>query len=192
MEKSIIRTFLCIPIETEISSKKNMLFSTIDQSKIKVNWIKSANMHLTVKFIGQTPKSSVKEIIHSVALITKDLPPFKLKIKGTGCFPNRGKPKTLWLGIKGDYLPLSKLVEKVENNLHYLGFARETKSLIPHITIAKINYPQKRTPDVSVFLKTSYDAIDLNVNRLQLFSSELLSNGAIYSLLKTFPLGESI
>ncbi len=192
MDKNIIRTFLCIPISNEIVSKKNMLFSTIDQTKIKVNWVKNLNVHLTVKFIGQTPQSSIKEIIYSVASITKDYTPFKLRIKGTGCFPNARKPKTLWLGVQDDYSPLSKLIEMVERNLFELGFAKETKLLIPHITIAKINYPQKVTPDVSTFLKSSYDVIDLNVNRLQFFSSELLSNGAIYSLLKTFPLGESI
>ena len=87
---------------------------------------------------------------------------------------------------------MSKLIERIESNLFELGFAKDTKLLTPHITIAKINYPQKITPDVSIFLKSSYDVIDLNVNRLQFFSSEILSNGAIYSLLKTFPLGESI
>ena len=192
MDKNIIRTFLCIPISNEIASKKNMLFSTIDNSKIKVNWVKNSNLHLTVKFIGQTPQSSIKKVIYSIASITKDFPPFKLRIKGTGCFPNKRKPKNLWLGVQNDYLPLSKLIERVENNLFELGFEKETKLLTPHITIAKINYPQKITPDISIFLNSSYDVIDLNVNRLQFFSSELLSNGAIYSLLKTFPLGESI
>ncbi len=192
MDKNIVRTFLCVPVSKEIVSKKNMLFSTIEHSRIKINWVKNVNLHLTIKFIGQTPESSIKKIIYSIASITKDLTPFKLGIKGTGCFPNIRKPKTLWLGVQDDYLPLSKLVERVESNLFKLGFARETKVLIPHITIAKINYPQKNIPDVSTFLKSSYDVIDLNVNRLQLFSSELLSNGAVYSLLKTFPIGESI
>ena len=193
MNKNIIRTFLCVPaVSNEIVSKKNMLFSTVDHSKVKINWVKNVNLHLTIKFIGQTPESSITKIIYSIASITKDLAPFKLGIKGTGCFPNIKKPKTLWLGVQDDYLLLSKLVERVESNLFKLGFARETKVLIPHITIAKINYPQKNIPDFSTFLKSSYDVIDLNVNRLQLFSSELLSNGAIYSLLKTFPIGESI
>ena len=108
---------------------------------------------MTVKFIGQTPQSSIKEIIYSIASITKDFIPFKLRIKGTGCFPNTRKPKTLWLGVQDDYLPLSKLIERIESNLSEIGFAKETRLLIPHITIAKINYPQKITPDVSIFFK---------------------------------------
>ena len=192
MDKSIIQTFLCIPVSSEVASKKNMLFSTIDQSKVKVNWIRNLNLHLTVKFIGQTPKSSIKKIIYCIESITTDFPPFKLKIKGTGCFPNSRKPKTLWLGVQDDCSQLTKLIERIESDLFDIGFAKENKLLTPHITIAKINYSQKATPDVNIFLKSSYDVIDLNVNRLQLFSSELLSNGAVYSLLKTFPLGESI
>ena len=73
-----------------------------------------------------------------------------------------------------------------------IGFPREKNKLIPHITLARIKYPQAYTPDIDLFLKSSYDPIDLYLDRVQFFASELLPSGAIYTLLKTFPLGESI
>ena len=63
---------------------------------------------------------------------------------------------------------------------------------IPHITIAKIKYPQKHTPDISQFSNSYYDPIVFNADRVQFLSSELLPSGAVHSLLKSFPLGESL
>ncbi len=192
MNDRLIRTFLCIPVPVKTNSIKTMLYSTIDHSKFKINWVKNSNLHLTLKFIGQTPESALKEIIYNISNITSDIKPFKLKVSKTGCFPIENKPKTLWLGIIDNLENLNKLFSKIEDSLFKIGFEKDKKVFIPHITIARINYPQKLKPDIQMFLNSSYDVIDLDVNRVQFFSSELLSNGAIYSLLKTFPLGETI
>ena len=84
------------------------------------------------------------------------------------------------------------LFVKIENSLELLGFPKEQQEYIPHITLARIKYPQKWTPDVSNFLKSSYDPIDFPVDRVQFFSSELLPSGTIYTLIKSFPLGETL
>ena len=98
----------------------------------------------------------------------------------------------MWLGVSGEIKPLIDMVREIENQLFKIGFSKEKKEFIPHITVARISYPQKVVPDINIFLKSSYDIIDLEIDRVQLFSSELLPNGAIYSLLKTFPFGEKI
>ncbi len=192
MTNNIVRTFLSIPVKNDIKSKKNMLYSTLEDSKSTINWVRNPNLHLNVKFIGQTPEKSIKKIIESVSRITSRIRPFSVKVSGTGCFPINTRPKTLWLGISGEIKPLIDMVKEIENKLFEIGFSKERKEFIPHITIARIPYPQKVIPDVDMFLKSSYDVIDLDIDRMQFFSSELLPNGAIYSLLKTFPLGEKI
>ncbi|MFL3008636.1 MAG: RNA 2',3'-cyclic phosphodiesterase [Candidatus Neomarinimicrobiota bacterium] len=190
MTNNLLRTFLSIPVIKDIKSKKNMLYSTLEDSKLNINWVRNTNIHLTVKFIGQTPEKSIKKIIESVSGITSSIKPFSVKVSGTGCFPTNTRPKTLWLGISGGVKPLMDMVKEIENKLFEIGFSKDKKEFIPHITVARISYPQKVIPDVDIFLKSSYDVIDLDIDRMQFFSSELLPNGAIYSLLKTFPLGE--
>ena len=59
MNEKLIRTFLCFPAPMEVKSKKNMLYSTLEDSNAKINWVKNHNLHLTVKFIGHTTESSV-------------------------------------------------------------------------------------------------------------------------------------
>ena len=96
------------------------------------------------------------------------------------------------MGIEGKIDLLNDIVKKIENKLEKLDFPKNRYEYLPHITIARVKYPQQQTPDINIFLKSSYDPIDLSIDRVQFFASELLPSGAIYSLLKTFPLGESI
>ena len=83
-------------------------------------------------------------------------------------------------------------MESIETALESLGFPRSDRDFSPHITLARIKYPQKHTPNVDPFLKSSYDPIDFPVDRVQFLSTELLPTGAVYTILKTFPLGESL
>ena len=192
MDEKLIRTFLAIPLPMEVKSKKNMFYSTFDSLSGKIHWIKSENLHLTLKFIGYTPERLFNEIINELTKIFENQNPFSIKVSETGCFPVPERPRILWMGINGNTNPLINLVSNIERSLHRLGFPMEDKEYYPHITIARIKYPQKKTPDVNLFLKSTYDPIVFTVDRVQFLASELLKTGTIYTKLKSFPLGESI
>ena len=192
MTEKLLRTFLAVPVPRDVSSKKNMLYSTLENVDGDINWVKNAQLHLTMKFLGHTPESAIIDVIDHVEKITPNMKPFDLKIEETGCFPVPTRPRILWLGLKGNLDLLKSMVESIENVLEPLGFPKESRDILPHITLARIKYPQKHTPNVDPFLKSSYDPIDFPVDRMQFFSSELLPSGAVHTILKTFPLGESL
>ena len=192
MTEKLLRTFLAVPVPRDVSSKKNMLYSTLENVDGDINWVKNAQLHLTMKFLGHTPESAINDVIDHIEKITPNMNPFDLKIEETGCFPVPTRPRILWLGLKGNLDLLKSMVESIENVLEPLGFPKESRDILPHITLARIKYPQKHTPNVDPFLKSSYDPIDFPVDRMQFFSSELLPFGAVHTILKTFPLGESL
>jgi len=192
MTEKLLRTFLAVPVPRDVSSKKNMLYSTLENVDGDINWVKNAQLHLTMKFLGHTPESTINDVIDHVEKITLNMNPFDLKIEETGCFPVPTRPRILWLGLKGNLDLLKSMVESIENVLEPLGFPKDSRDILPHITLARIKYPQKHTPNVDPFLKSSYDPIDFPVDRMQFFSSELLPFGAVHTILKTFPLGESL
>ena len=192
MTEKLLRTFLAVPVPRDVSSKKNMLYSTLENVDGDINWVKNAQLHLTMKFLGHTPESAINDVIDHIEKITPNMNPFDLKIEETGCFPVPTRPRILWLGLKGNLDLLKSMVESIENVLEPLGFPKESRDILPHITLARIKYPQKHTPNVDPLLKSSYDPIDFPVDRMQFFSSELLPSGAVHTILKTFPLGESL
>ena len=190
MSEKLIRTFLSIPVPLEVRSKKNMLYSTLEESPAKINWVKNVQLHLTIKFLSHTPESIIEKIINEVGSVTSTLRPFEIIIESTGCFPIKERPRVLWMGVNGNLDPLYDLFTKIDSALDLLGFPKEKQGYTPHITLARIKYPQKWTPNISTFLKSSYDPIDFPIDRVQYFSSELLPSGTVHTLLKSFPLGE--
>ena len=78
MSEKLLRTFLCFPVPLEVKSKKNMLFSTLQYSSSKINWVKNENLHLTLKFIGYTRESHIPKIINMVNNVTSSYNPFHL------------------------------------------------------------------------------------------------------------------
>ena len=192
MNEKLIRTFLCFPVPGEIRSKKNMLYSTLEGSPAQINWVKNDYLHLTLKFIGYTPESYIPKIIDTLKKITINYKPFQLVINNTGCFPKKERPRTLFMGVEGNINKLKELFQNIENEFEKIDIEKDRNDFFPHITLARIKYPQTHTPDIDLFLKSSYDPIDLSLDRVQFFSSELLPSGSIYTLLKTFPLGEQV
>ena len=192
MIDKIYRTFISVPISKEVMSKKTMLYSTIDRTKGDINWVRNNHLHLTVKYLGNTPESEFETVIDSIADVTNQIAPFKLKIEKTGCFPISERPRVLWMGVGGILEPFKVLVSRIESNMKILGFPVDPKNYFPHITVAKIRYPQKTTPDVSLFLNSTYDPIVLEVDRVQFLHSETLLSETIYTLIKSFPLGEKL
>ena len=169
-----------------------MLYSTLENSPADINWVKNEQLHLTIKFLGETSEllfDKIKSKIEEVASIVR---PFELIIDQTGCFPKKERPRVLWLGINGNVTSLESLFLNIEKKLEAFGFPKSEEDYLPHITLARVKYPQKHTPDITTFLKSSYDPIDLTVDRVQFLSSELLPSGTFYTLLGSYPLGEKI
>ena len=80
-----------------------------------------------------------------------------LTISNTGKFPNNDKPSVLYLGVDGNLKSLNILVNKIKEEVSLIGYGSNEKEYTPHVTVGKINYPQKFNPDLSTFLNSSYD-----------------------------------
>jgi len=181
----LLRTFIAVPVPRQVLVVRDMLISTINPKSGKIRWVAKGNLHLTLRFLGPTPEESLDNIND---LLTKELStcdPLELQIAGTGCFPKPERPRILWLGIEGQVAELQGLVQRINSGLESLGFPPEEREYHPHLTLARIKYPQKRTPAIQNFLNTTYEPISLQVNRLQFISSELFPNGPVYTILGT-------
>ena len=167
MNERLMRTFLSVPVPLSIKSLKHMFYSSMKDNPGIINWVRDTQLHLTLSFLGYTPESTIHKIIEYVQPVTCQFNPMELSITDTGCFPVATRPRTLWLGVEGDLKPLISMVNQLKMRLNKLGFPSEKREYFPHITIARIRYPQKITPNIDLFLKSSYDAIDFPADRVQ-------------------------
>ena len=192
MPNKLVRTFISAPVPDRVKKVKQMLFSTLEGEKVNIKWVRNIQIHLTLKFLGFTPETDINRLKKVIATVTTKFEPFELTIINTGCFPVPNRPRVLWLGVNDEKNQLALLVNDLEKVLEIEGFPMSDRPFFPHITLARISYPQKNTPNISRYLQSSYDEIVLPLNRVQFFSSELLPYGAVHTLLGTFPMGENI
>tara|TARA_Y100000758_G_scaffold303107_1_gene273032 strand:- start:1375 stop:1950 length:576 start_codon:yes stop_codon:yes gene_type:complete len=185
MDYSLIRTFVSIPVPDAVSGLQDILRSAIPERFGHIEWVKKDLLHLTLKFVGDTPESSFKSIQDELEKIAKTTETIQLKIEGTGCYPIKERPRVLWSGITGEISKLEKLFKEIQSSLESLGFYKDDKPFHPHITLGRSKYPQKRTPDIASFLAKSYDPISFRVEKIQFITSELFPNGPVYTILST-------
>ena len=181
-----MRIFLSIPVPNVVKNIKQMLRSTCENERVEIRWVKHNNLHLTVQFLGSVSEEKVTKIRKGVENIVSSENPFTLTVSETGCFPNTSKPSVLYLGVGGNIEALKALVLKINDKMSQIGFKKDSELFIPHITVAKINYPQKFNPDLSMFLNSTYDEVEFSVDKIQLLESKTLKEGAVYKTLNTF------
>ena len=189
-----LRLFLTINIppharETVVSIQNR--FKTLD---LNASWVRPENIHLTLKFLGDTPSERVTGIRICVSETVKSYPVFKVALDGAIVFPNLKKPRFLWIDLKDPYNHLIILQEKIDAKMGQLGFPREKKKFNPHLTLGRIKHPKGNVRGVFENLKREVDSIPpidadfFQVGFVRLVHSELTPGGSIYTILGESPL----
>lgn len=186
----MIRSFIAVDIPNEIKNKIAEIQMELQQILPKVSWVKPSNIHLTLKFLGDvTPEQipSIEEAIHDAV---KGLQPFDIKIGGIRAFKNLSQPKVLWINIATEPTSIIQLAENLDSSLNCLSFPKESRKFTPHLTIARIRNHINLTKFVSYFdAYNKMDYVPIHIKQLSLIKSQLASEGAIYTKLKTVQFG---
>ena len=185
MSERLIRTFVSVSVPKEIVNIQSMLKSTIEPKGVKVRWVMNGKMHLTLKFLGNTTQGSIDNLNEALFNAVKSAKVINLSISGTGAFPVKGRPNVLWLGIKGDIDELKQLTVNINNSLEPLGFITEKRDFLPHVTIARIKSNQKKIPNISNYLNTTFTELPMKIVKISLMQSESFSKGTFYTILGT-------
>ena len=185
MSERLIRTFVSVSVPKEILNIQSMLKSTVEPKGVKVRWVMNGKMHLTLKFIGNTTHGSIDNLNEALFNVVKSAKVINLSISGTGAFPVKGRPNVLWLGIKGDIDELKQLTVNINNSLEPLGFITEKRDFLPHVTIARIKSNQKKIPNISNYLNTTFTELPMKIVKISLMQSESFSKGTFYTILGT-------
>jgi 2'-5' RNA ligase len=188
MPEKLIRTFIAIDTPETVSEVALLLKSSVKANQKAVKWVRKENIHITLRFIGPTAPGEVDKINRLLREISGQNSDLSLTVSGTGCFPKKERPRILWLGVDGDVAELKLLVEMIRSEMDQLGYPQEEHNYSSHITIGRIRYPQKVTPDITDFLTAQYEPVLWNVPKIILYQSELLQSGALYSILGTHSL----
>lgn len=151
-------------------------------------WIRPDNYHLTLRFIGDYPSSSLPDLIHCLSSVGKALPPFTLDVNRLGLFVHRGKRGVLWAGV-AESPALNALHDSVNRALFAIGFAPEV-AFKAHITLARFGRKARQDAFARKFIKhCAVSKQSSDVKSFVLYRSILKPTGSEYEIIETFALG---
>jgi 2'-5' RNA ligase len=188
-----LRLFLAIDIPLREKESITTIQNQFKNLGHKISLVRSNNIHLTLKFLGDTPLGQVADINKNVAKVVNSTPIFVVSLNGIEVFPNFKKPKVLWIGLKDPQKYLKALHEKINGKMMQLGFPKERGEFTPHITFVRIKKSKGEIKKKSSELKqrvVSMPPIDseyFEVDSVRLMQSELKAEGSIYTILEKFP-----
>jgi len=184
-----MRTFVAIDLSEEIKKNLILLLNQLDTGSRSVKWVKRQAMHVTLKFLGEISEIKADEVKSALERTASIHHSFPLTVKGTGTFPQGKKsPRVIWTGISEND-SLSNLQSSIEDELEQLGFPKEKRKFIPHLTLGRV----KATFDLPSILSVLARYKDtefgfMEVKKITFFRSILKPTGAEYSILSEFAL----
>ena len=152
----------------------------------KIKWVNIKNIHITLKFFGETPEDQIPEIVEKLKSIAANHPHFKLNIKDIGIFGSSYKPRVIWFGIEENER-LIKLVKDVLSGMDDIGFKQDRQNFVPHLTIGRIKFIDDKNRFQQVIDKYKSTEIQKQeVTGFNLYESILKQEGPEYKVIEKF------
>ena len=131
------RVFIAIELPATLRARMINHIDRLRESvpEARASWSREDNLHLTLRFLGDIPVSNIEKLAAAAAIAVTKVEPVEIVVEGGGAFPPRGQPRVLWIGITDPSGNLSTLQRALEDECANAGFAHESRSFHPHLTM---------------------------------------------------------
>jgi len=189
---SLLRAFIAVDIPLEIRQtihdKMESVRSTLGAL---IRWIPPENMHLTLKFLGDTSQANVEFLIQMMRAEADSCQAFDMHLGGLGSFPNPKRPRVIYIGIQAP-AGLDALQRGIESAARRLGYEAEDRAFSPHLTIGRVKQNTFAAEQQKIRRALEETKIDLlciaRVDSVHLYKSDLQPSGSVYTRLYSAPL----
>ena len=190
-----IRSFIAIELPGDARHGLARLRRDLERDEHRfVRWVDPTGIHLTLKFLGDIPSARVAEITAAMGAAVRGISSLRLEVSGLGAFPNLSRPSVLWVGVGGDVDQLARLQQGIDSALGPLGFAREERPFVPHLTLARLRQgalPMERRKFGELVTSTGFSGkYHFQAEAISLMRSRLTPSGAMYSRLSLVELSD--
>ncbi len=177
-----MRVFIAAIIPEEIKIEIDKYLKEIKPNWEWVKWEKYNKLHVTLKFLGEVEESIVERFKSTIQNLVLAYSPFEMAITGFGGFPNLKNPRVLFIGLS-ENLELLKLHGEIEERLEVLGFKKENRRFVPHVTVGRIKGRSKSRGIFPVPNNTHFF-----ISQIAVMKSELKPEGSKYTPLSVLRL----
>ncbi|HVB15810.1 MAG TPA: RNA 2',3'-cyclic phosphodiesterase [Stellaceae bacterium] len=179
----MLRLFVGIEFPPELKLRLSLLCTGVPGAR----WVDAGNLHLTLRFIGEITEDRAADVDEALAGLKARR--FTLQLAGTGVFGGN-RPQTLWVGVDRDP-ELARLHGKIEQTLIRIGLPPEPRRFAPHVTLARLRYPDLVQLGRFLAAHAQFRAEPLAVDHFSLIASFATKAGSVYEDQADYPLSRS-
>lgn len=187
-----MRVFIAIDIDEvikeDLADLQSELQGKVDIKKGDAKWINPNNMHLTLKFLGDTKDAQVVEVCNIAKDVASRHKKLDINVETVGHFGGNSA-RVLWIGAGHDCDGLLELQQDLEEQLAEAGWPRENRKYSAHLTLCRVR--NSKAGFKLAQLTASYKDFKLgtiSADAISVYQSELTPKGPIYTVLGRYEL----
>lgn len=180
-----MRLFIAIDLPKNIKTNLARIQKELAPHYSSLKWIKPENIHLTLKFLGETNHKKLEQVKTAIIEVSKNHKPFTLSLADFGFFPKTKNPRIFFIKAQPEK-ELKDIADDLEQNLEGLGFKQEHR-FKSHITLARIKGEVDTSSLKEKLANVKVDGT-FEVTHLTLFQSTLTNKAPIYEAIFTVTL----
>jgi RNA 2',3'-cyclic 3'-phosphodiesterase len=184
----VMRLFVAVDLPEEIRERLATVQDRLRRAQADVSWVKPGNLHITLKFLGETEPRRLDRIRSTLADAAQGTVVFAAEVAGVGTFSGR-IPRVVWVGVRDGATPLAALARTVEDALAGVGVAKEKRGFTAHFTLGRVRSPRNLEALLAALRAELAEGFGtVRVDQLSLMESELNPSGSIYTVRDQFSL----
>jgi len=184
---SLLRAFIALEIPSSIQQSIFRATQALqNDTRALIRWVAQENIHLTLKFLGDIPSTSLEALAQVLYTEADACQAFDIHINGFGSFPSLKRPRVIFIGIQAP-AGLEALRLRIESGCVWLGYAPEDRGFSPHLTLGRVK--QNGSVVDGQKLRRALEGMTIDslgtarVDSVHLYKSELKPGGAVYTKL---------
>ncbi len=187
-----LRLFIAVELPDAARELLAAVQRELRQADAQVKWSKPENIHLTLKFLGDTPQGSASDLSAALDEAAARHPAHTARVAEVGAFPNTRRPRVIWVGLDEPTGQLLALQRNVDEATSYL-VEPDTRGFAAHLTLGRVTVKGGRNLGQLSGLMDGYrlaSSVDIPVNEIVLIRSQLSRSGPTYTPLHRSPLSQ--
>ena len=189
MRNDVLRTFFAVELDDASRRAAHAVAQRLAAAPHgdEVRWLQPESYHVTLRFIGATPRDRIADLVAAAQSATRAIAPFEMRLGALAGLPALG-PRVVVLELAPPE-PVATLATQVESAAVAAGFPPDPRAFRPHLTIGRIRERRGRAPRLDP-ANGPADAAPFAVTSFALFQSDLDAGGARYTPLERIALGQ--
>ncbi len=192
-ESERYRLFVAVTVPDDVKAKLEAAQSDLRRvlPDRNIRWARREQFHLTLRFLGGVEAARVEPLTEAIRAACLGFGALHLRAEQIGCFPERGHPRVVWVGVRDQAEQLPRLQQVVEAATQ--GFTAEPREgrFTGHLTLARIKAIKR--PEAEALGQAAPGMADRVFGhwaayQIELMRSELLPQGARHSILASIAL----